>query len=88
MHIKRNAELMLKSRTQFTRRAQPVARGYGPPPHLPLVDAAFRFRGALRARLRAIKANRYSEVDIYTAFLGGLLTAFCVFVPFLPRLSF
>lgn len=78
----------LEPRTQSTRAGHHLARGYTPPAPAPLVALAFRLRRALRVRLRGLAAARYGEGDIYLAFLGGLVIAACVFVPFLPRLSY
>lgn len=78
----------LEPRAQSTRAAMPLARGYTPPAPSPLVAAAFRTRRALRASLRGLTAKRYGDGEIYLAFVGGIVVAACVFVPFLPRLSF
>lgn len=77
----------LEPRAQSTRAAHVLARGYTPPAPSPLASLAFRTRRALRTRLRGLKAARYGEGDVYLAFIGGLVIAACVFVPFLPRLS-
>jgi hypothetical protein len=78
----------LEPRTQSTRAALPLARGYTPPAPKPLVAVAFRAHRALRARMRSLTAKRYGDGEIYLAFVGGIVIAACVFVPFLPRLSF
>lgn len=78
----------LEPRGQSTRPPIALARGYTPPrAYLPATHA-FRLRKALRARLRGLTAARYAEGDLYLAFVGGLLLAACVFIPFLPRLDY
>lgn len=81
------ASAALEPRGQSTRPPLPLARGYRPPHASWLAIHAFRLRKALRARLQALGAARYGEGDIYLAFIGGLLIAACVIVPFLPRLT-
>jgi hypothetical protein len=79
---------VLEPRPQSTRALQPLARGYHPPRAHRLASGAFRLRNAVRARLCGFRSHRYGEGHLYMAFLGGLVIAACVFVPFLPRLAY
>ena len=67
---------------------QPKVQARTPPRTARLIALAFRLRSALRARLRSATATRYGDGELYLAFVGGLLLATCVFVPFLPRLAY
>ena len=87
MHFKQDARAALEPRPQSTRPTYPFARGYSPPRASRLLSPAFRLRSALRARLRGATAKRYGDGELYIAFIGGLIVAACVFVPFLPRLA-
>ena len=78
----------LEPRAQSTRAGHTLAQGYTPPRTTGLMALAFRLRNALRARLRGPTATHYGEGELYLAFVGGLLLATCVFVPFLPRLAY
>jgi len=77
----------LEPQPQSTRAAQLVARGYTPARPLCLVAAWFHFRKALRAHLRALSTAQYHTGELCVAFLGGLLLAACVFVPFLIHVT-
>lgn len=88
MAIQIGAGAALEPREESTRPALPLARGYTPPRTAALLTLAFRVRKALRARLRAARAIRFADGDLYLAFIGGLIVAACVFVPFLPHLTY
>jgi len=43
---------------------------------------------AMRIRLHGESAPRYGASELYIAFVGGLVLAACVFVPFLPHFPY
>jgi len=85
METKIGAGSALEPRPQSTRPHSPLARGYRPPRRFDVISAADHAKRALRTQLRRATAPRYGACELYIAFVGGLVLAACVLVPFLPH---
>jgi len=83
METKIGAGSALEPRAQSTRAHTPLARGYKPPQGTGQAQAH-----AMRIRLHGESAPRYGASELYIAFVGGLVLAACVFVPFLPHFPY
>lgn len=89
METKIGAGSALEPRSQSTRPHPPLARGYRPPRRAGRGGGAIhQARSALRAHLGRTNAPRYGAGELYIAFVGGLVLAACVLVPFLPHLAY